>query len=334
MSDVTIKDIAAAAGVSHPTVSKALNHQPGVGEETRRKILELARQMNYVPNIAAKRLANRKNRSIGFVWPNADGLFFFHVCKTLQKEALRRKIDVVFTMTEPENALRMFREFFIDFALLWSGPAWIPSAEFTAARQRLGGELVIAGGGYAEGAHIASIDRAGGIYNAMKYLASLGHRRIAFLGEESQKSMGYLKYMLEGGLEYHADYFMNVSSTFYRGMRENREELVNKFTRLWQSPLRPTALILDSQDIAFGFLSVLNTLKISVPADLSLICYDDVPELSVYQVPLTTCGPNTGKLVENILSLFEDCYSGNAPNPPARRSFVPELVVRESTKPV
>ena len=79
MANVTIKDIAIAAGVSHPTVSKALNNAPGVSDETRRKILKLAAQMNYTPNMAAKRLANKGNRSIGFIWPKAEGIFFYHL---------------------------------------------------------------------------------------------------------------------------------------------------------------------------------------------------------------------------------------------------------------
>ena len=81
--------------VSHPTVSKALNNAPGVSDETRRKILKLAAQMNYTPNMAAKRLANKGNRSIGFIWPKAEGIFFYHLANALQEEAGARGIDVV-----------------------------------------------------------------------------------------------------------------------------------------------------------------------------------------------------------------------------------------------
>ena len=108
MPNVTIKDIAQAAGVTHPTVSKALNNAPGVRAETRQRILELAEQMNYIPNVAAKRLAKQKNRSLGFIWPQIEGLFFYHLCSDLQREAVRRDIDVVVSMSEPSKALRTF----------------------------------------------------------------------------------------------------------------------------------------------------------------------------------------------------------------------------------
>ena len=100
MANVTIKDIAIAAGVSHPTVSKALNNAPGVSDETRRRILKLAAQMNYVPNMAARRLANKGNRSIGFIWPKAEGIFFYHLVNALQEEAGARGIDVLVSMSD------------------------------------------------------------------------------------------------------------------------------------------------------------------------------------------------------------------------------------------
>lgn len=332
MPNVTIKDIALAAGVSHPTVSKALNNAPGVNPKTKERILELAKQMDYVPNFAAKRLVNKKNRSFGFIWPDVEGLFFYHLCTTLQKEALRRDIDVFVSMSDPAKALRNFDEHFIDFVLCWLFPQSVPTIDFIKEREAYKGEMTIVGGGTMENTNMVRIDRGKGVYDAVQYLAGIGHKRVAFVGEETDKSTGYIKGMLEAGMEYHTDYLISVVATYYHSIDASRKELSEKFTKLWCSDHRPTALILDSQDSAFVLINILRDLNIAVPDDLSIICYDDIPELSIYPVPLTTCSPSIPKIVDTVLNIYEDFYVGKSQR--RKEVILPELIIRESTKPV
>jgi LacI family transcriptional regulator len=333
IADVTIKDIAVAAGVSHPTVSKALNDAPGVNPETKRRILKLARQMNYVPNVAAKRLVNKKNRSFGFIWPKVEGLFFYHLCTALQKEALTRDIDVFVSMAEPAMALRNFNQHFIDFVLCWLFPNWIPSADFIKERERFKGEVTIIGGGRMDQCNTILIDRGKGVYDAVQYLAKIGHKRVAFVGEDTEKSQGYIKGMLKARMEYDPDYLITIVSTYYNGIEDSRKELYDKFTALWHSDHRPTALILDSQDSAFVMINILRDLDIQVPDDLSIICYDDIPELSIYPVPLTTCSPSISGIVDKVLTIYENFYEGKSSVKQPEEVILPELIVRESTVP-
>jgi len=335
MPNVTIKDIAQAAGVSHPTVSKALNNSPGVSEDTRQRILELAKHMNYIPNIAAKRLANQKNRSIGFIWPQVEGLFFYHLCSVLQREAVRRDIDVVVSMSDPVKALRTFNEHFIDFTLAWFFPEWVPGVDFIKERELYTGEMMIVGGGRMERAHMTSIDRAKGIYDAVAYLSRIGHRKIAYIGEKGgkgEKSDGYIRGILDAGLPHHQSRFITVDTKYYAGAAANRREMAEKFTSLWQSEHRPTALIIDSQDTAFGLINTLHELSVSIPGDLSVVSYDDIPELSIYQVPLTTCGPSIQDIVDSLLDSYEDFYHNNFADSPVNRVIYPRLTIRESTR--
>lgn len=73
--NVTIKDIARVANVSYSTVSKALNDSPLVKENTKKKILQIARELGYHPNIAAKSLVSKKSDTIGVVWPTIERPF-------------------------------------------------------------------------------------------------------------------------------------------------------------------------------------------------------------------------------------------------------------------
>lgn len=330
MSDVTIKDIAKIAGVSHPTVSKALNNLPGVGEETRKRILEVVRELGYTPNPAARRLVNRSGtRSIGLIWPQVEGLFFYHLCNAIQKEAAKRDINVFVSMSEPAAALHMFNDYFVDFVLGWFFPNWIPSPQFIHERSLYKGNIALVGGYILdENTYAIQIDRAEGIYRAMSYLAKLGHRRVAYIGHQNDKSTGYMRGVLDFHLESVAEFMLLISTDYYDNPQLYEAELGYGFEKLWRNTPRPTALIFDEQEIAFSILKVLHRLQISIPEDLSIIVYDDIPELSVYDTPLTSCAPVLSDLVQAVM----DAYEGRLQKGKAGKVLVPKLVIRDSVK--
>ena len=106
-----------------------------------------------------------------------------------------------------------------------------------------------------------------------------------------------------------------------------------KFAALWDSPSKPTALILDSQDSAFGLINILREWNISIPRDVSVISYDDIPEMSIYEVPLTTCGPSVRMVVDGIIDLYETQMTEDADHRKrVCRKIIPELTLRESTR--
>lgn len=333
MAGVTIKDIAAAAGVSHPTVSKALNRAPGVSEKTRERILKIAQQMDYIPNMAARNLVNKKNRSIGLIWPDVEGLFYYHLCETLQKQANKRGINVFVSMSSSAYALRNFHEHFIDYVMCWNSPSWTPDEAFIREKELFRGQITVVGGGVTEGANLLPIDRSKGILKAVKYLADSGHRRIAFVGEETEKSIGYMRGVLDYSLEYHPSYMITSPNGFYYGSSK-RKEMEARFTQLWNAPQRPTALIMDSQGSAFAMINTLLNLDIRIPQDLSIITYDDIPEFSIYPVQLDTVSPSIHGIINLILDDYERFFSKGDVQSRTLATLVPELTIRQSTRKV
>ncbi|MGI6671497.1 MAG: LacI family DNA-binding transcriptional regulator [Christensenellales bacterium] len=329
---VTIKDIAAVAGVSHSTVSKALNNASSVNKQTRQRILELAKHMNYTPNLAARNLANKRNRSIGLVWPSAQGLFYYHLCATFQKAAARRDIDVFVSMSTPARALYNFRRYLMNYAVLWSEPSWQPDAQFAQERDRFQGQITIAGGGYCDGVNLLNIERAKGTFEAVRHLANLGHRRIAFVGEDTDKSAGYMRAVLEFSLDYSPGMMITAPEGFYYQSDTKRQELDQRFRALWRSKQRPTALVMDSQGSAFAMINTLINLDISIPEDLSVITYDDIPEFSIYPVALDTFGPSIETIVESILDDYERYYQNGEIQAKELQAIMPQFIRRESTK--
>lgn len=293
---VTIKDIARMAGVTHPTVSKALNGAPGVSEEIRRKIVDIAERLNYVPNLAAKRLADRDTHSIGLIWPKSEGLFFYHLCREIQKEGFELGLNVMFSMAEPPQALRMFNEHFINRVLFWCPPNWTPTAEFMKQKERFQGSMLLMGGGKLEGAHRISVNRRGGALEAVKHLAAQGHTRISFVGERNEKWQGFMQGVLELGLVYEPDDMIIAEEG------EPFEE--TKVEALLALPERPTAFVVDSQSFAFALLKLLRKHRVSIPEQFSMVVYDDIPEMGMLDIPLTTVGPSIRELADMALQML------------------------------
>ncbi|RKN83906.1 LacI family DNA-binding transcriptional regulator [Paenibacillus ginsengarvi] len=322
---VTIKDIARLAGVSHPTVSRALNDDPGVNEETRRKIIRIAKQLNYVPNLAAKRLAERKSNCIGMIWPAFESMFFYNLCKEIQREAAKKGMNVLLSLDEPVEAMRTLNQQFVDHVIYWAGPGWKPPAAFLKEKELFKGDMLLMGGGLVPEAHCLTIDRKTGIYEAVKHLAAMGHTRIGFIGETTDKLVGFTQGIVDCKLDFRSDFLVSV------GHAHTAEEPFDEgtVTELLLSARRPTALVLDSQVVFFQLTKLLRRHKIRVPDDLSLIVYDDVPELQLFEVPLTTIGPPIRSLAERAIALLT-AKTSEEENGWQEEEIKTQLVVRQS----
>ena len=323
---VTIKDIAKMAGVSHPTVSKALNNEPGVSEETRTKILRIAKQVNYVPNLAAKMLTQHKTNSIGLIWPQDEGLFFYHLSHSIQKEALKYGVNVIMTMSEPAVALRTLNQQFVDMIIAWLPPDWIPTSEFLKEKELFPGDILVMGGGRLPDSHRISIDRKGGIYLVLKHFTELGHKRVAYIGEQSDKMVGYMQGVLEFGLEYHNDYVLINESDVHSNVSDD------SFLKMINCAPKPTAVIIDSQGNLFKSIGLFRKYNIRIPEDLSMVVYDNIPEMVMFETPLTTVGPSIQKLAVQALSIYMETRDKATAQKWRDIEIAPEIVLRNSTK--
>ncbi|MFD0712763.1 LacI family DNA-binding transcriptional regulator [Paenibacillus sp. GCM10027626] len=329
---VTIKDIAKLAGVSHPTVSRALNNDPGVNDETRRKILKIAKQLNYVPNLAARRLAERKSNCIGMIWPTFESMFFYNLCKEIQYEAAKKGMTVLLSLADPVEAMRALNQQFVDHVIYWAVPEWKAPAAFLKEKELFKGDMLLMGGGAVEEAHCLTIDRKHGIYEAVCYLARENHREIGFIGQTTDKLVGFTQGIVDSKLEFKRNYIIPVEESYLAGDAFDEELALE----LLQGEQRPTALVLDSQVVFFQLVKLLRRYKIRIPEDLSLIVYDDVPELQMYEAPLTTIGPPLKLLAKQAIAMLtEKDEPGSAA--PARQDgrwrameVKSELIVRQS----
>lgn len=324
----TLKDIAKAAGVTTATVSRALNDEPGVKDATRHKIIAIAKELNYATGPAAKRMSGPKANSIGIIWYPPVGLFFNHLCNEIQRQAASRDHYILVSFAKPEEAMRQLNEHQVEKIIYWCGTGWKPSLEFLQEKQRFQGEMLVIGGGSVEGAHRLAVDRKEAIMKAVRHLAELGHKRIAFVGVAADKLVGYTLGLLENRLEYDPDYYINAHYS------QLAEESIAKLLLHSDKNSRPTAFIIDSHGYLFPFIQIIRKLKLRIPEDFSLVTYETLPEMEkLLDVPITAVGPSFEQLAEQSVKLLLDGAHGQEEGEWHDRTLPSELIVRPSTAP-
>jgi DNA-binding LacI/PurR family transcriptional regulator len=287
----TIADIALRAGVSKGAVSYALNGQPGVSEATRERIIAIAREIGFNPNSAARALSGAKASAVGLTLSRPARIlsvepFFMGLISGFEAELASRSYALTLQLVDsPEQEVEVYRRWWgerrvdgVFVSDLRDGDVRIP------VLQELQLPAVVIGGPGETGT-ITQVwsDDAGAVAEAVRYLSALGHRRIARVSgmaellhtrargqafDEVCRTLGF-----ESAVTVAADY------TGEEGGRATRQLLM--------SASRPTAVIYDNDVMAVAGLSVAQEMGLRVPADLSIVAWDDSPLCRLVHPPLT-----------------------------------------------
>lgn len=328
---VTIKDIARLARVSHTTVSRALNDSPLINPETKRRILELAERLNYVPNYSAKSLVLDKSYTIGvFASRHIESMptsFVYEVMEGIGS-AVGDEYTLVYkklgSAKSAEDAARNRKYDGILFISVDNS-----DVKLAVRLEILGIPLVVLNSDL-KGQDIYSVytDEYGGAYKAVSHLVETGHNRIGMiLGPDeftstSERYRGYVDALRSFDLPVKDIYMERGSFTPESGYAA-MEKLISL-------PDRPTAVFVSNDLMAVGALKACSSYGLSVPGDISVVGFDDmdfskylIPSLTTVKKPRSLMG---AKGAEMLLELMNK-------NEPATRSAVIEtsLVIRESS---
>lgn len=334
MSRVTINDIARRAGVSKGAVSYALNGRPGVSEQTRTKILDVARDLGWAPNRTARMLSGSRTETFGLVLardPRTLGSepFYMEFIAGLQSELSQRGYALLLQLTPTsadELALypRWWSERRVDAVVIVDiqidDPRVPAIAELEMPAVFVGDPAVTAG--------LTTVwtDDASAMTAAIRHLVALGHRKFgrvagpADLSHTRVRDRAFERAVAEIGAcgrVLHAD-FSDVS-----GHQATRE--------LWAMADRPTAIVYDNDLMAIAGLSAFAELGVAVPEEVSLLAWDDSelctlthPRLSALHHDVLAFGAHVGRRLFDLLD--------GAP-PGAYLDSTPVLVERDSTAP-
>ena len=194
---ITIKDIAKIAGVSYSTVSKALNDSPLVKSDTKKRIVAIAKEIGYEPNFAAQRLVSKQTKIIGLIWPTIERLVLSTLVTKISDEINKTPYSMILSVDPVQASLDTFRRFQVDGIILFE-----ENADFTVTPNST--PLLSYGvvGKVAATYPIIDANHEQAMYEAVKYLYSLDHTNIAYIGDFSptdpmqmQKYKGFVKAM-------------------------------------------------------------------------------------------------------------------------------------------
>jgi DNA-binding LacI/PurR family transcriptional regulator len=289
----TMSDIAREAGVSKGAVSYALNGRPGVSEPTRRRVLEIAQALGWVPNTAARALSASKTGAVGLALARPASIlglepFFMQLISGIETVLAERSLALVLQVVpdvhaECEVYRRWWAEHRVDGVVVIDQRVADPRVQVLA---ELGLPAVLAGGHSdrhgQRGIGSVSADDPAGMRLVVEYLAALGHRRIARVA-----GLPELRHVAARTAEFHAvTAELALPATVVNGDFSG-EQGARLARGLLSRPDRPTAIVFDSDVTAVAGLAVAQEMGLAVPAELSIVSWDDSPLCRLVYPPLT-----------------------------------------------
>ena len=325
MNGATIRDVARAADVSVATVSRTLNGLDTVAAETRNRVLRAAGELDYVPNSGARALSTRRTDTIGVLLPDLHGEFFSELIRGIDLAARAQGLHLLLSSShgdpkEAAAALRAMRSR-VDSVILMVphagedsliGPGIAPVPM-----------LFIGRGGSSRGHISFDIDNFSGAHAITEHLLAKGCERIAFVAgpssniEAKERLRGYCSAIAAAGL---AEWI--VGGDFSE--RSGRDA-----ARAFVGEDRPDAVFCANDMMAIGCLEALKDAGLSVPGDIALAGFDDIPIARYVSPALTTAAVPIADIGRQALECCAAVIAGDQAI--AQRTFKPELVVRASS---
>jgi LacI family transcriptional regulator, repressor for deo operon, udp, cdd, tsx, nupC, and nupG len=329
----SIFDVATRARVSPATVSRALRGAPNVSAATRERVAAAARELAYVASPAASRLASGRTSTIGIVVPFIDRWFFTRVVQGAEAVVRAAGYDLLlYNLADRSGRERFFDR--IPLRRKVDGVIMVDVATDPREEAQLTelGVPVTVVGGTARGVGTVGIDDAEGVRMAVRHLAHLGHQQIGMLCGEladglardvpGRRRDSFQRAVAEAGLETSPEWVVIEPWGLEGGATAT--------ARLLCAPGLPTALLAESDEIAFGVLRTLHLAGLDVPGRMSVIGFDDHEMASI--VNLTTIAQPVLEQGEIAATLLLEALQGH-PGPSAPVTLPTRLVVRGSTAP-
>lgn len=330
-------DIAHLAGVSQPTVSRALRGSPTVNEATRQRIEAIAKQLNYTVDRAASNLRSGRSNTLALLFfedPTPDDSainpFFLSMLGAIMRSCALHKQDLLLSFQQLSS------DWHVEYedSHRADGIILLGYGDYSDYKSRL--EALVAQGTHfvrwgsvqpGQPGLTVGCDNLGGGRQAAEHLIGLGHKRIAFLGDASDhypefqdRWRGYAQALGAAGLSADPELQVDAITTEEAGEAAARE--------LLERGVDFDAIVAASDLIAIGAMRALHAAGLSIPGDVAITGFDDIPAASQASPPLTTVMQDPklagAKLVETLLDRIKE-------NPVGSAILPTRLVVRASS---
>ena len=332
----TIRDVAARAGVSTTAVSKVFNDTGRISAPTRERILEAAAALGWQPSATASALKNSRTRTVALVAFRSPDLLgtdphFTELIGGLESELSPRGYGLLLHLVadraaESATYERLARERRADGFVLTESRIGDPRYALT---RRLAMPAVLLGTPYDEDPipHAALPQPEAGVRAAVHHLAGLGHRRIAYVaGPDDRVHTVFRRRVFQDAV---AEAGLPPAETLTADFTERGA--VRATEELLRRPAPPTAIVYANDSMAVCGMGTAQRLGLSVPADVSVIGYDDLPVCRWVHPRLTTVDQHVSQAGAAAARALLALCGERIDTPPLGRP--PQLVIRESTGP-
>lgn len=328
----TIVDVAARAGVSSMTVSRVINGRSGVSAETRAAVEEAIKALAYTPNVAARSLVTSSELRIGVIYSNPSAAFMSEFLTGVFEEASARSARLILVKGEggrppPTAAVEDLIESGVSGVLL--APPLGEAPEVLRVLRAAGCIMAAVGAYQSPDTICVRIDDRAASYQMTRLLLDLGHRRLGFvLGNPDQAASAermagfYAAVRERGGVEVQV---AQGDFTYVSGLAAAE--------RLLGAGDPPTAIFASNDDMAAAVVSVAHRRHLDVPAELTVVGFDDTTAALTLWPPLTTVHQPVRELAAEALGLLvaEIGQNGRHSRVPREKILEHRIVERQST---
>jgi len=332
-SKITIIDVAAEAGVSFGTVSRVINNDVHVKQETRERIIKTMQQLGFVANRQARSLAGGTSNSIGVLVPDLSTAYIEEIIRGIDAELSLSDLDLILytthRMASKEAAyVANLAKGMVDGLLLVLPRS--PADFVGTLTQRNFPFVLIDHQGTGQDCPAVGATNWQGAYHATEYLIKLGHRQIGFIS--GSMDLGCAVDRLSGYRAALQTYHLpEVPELIYEGSFAQPDGFAGASAMLDLS-VPPSAIFASNDVMAMGVMDAVRERGLRVPGDVSVVGFDDIPQASLVHPALTTVNQPLEKMGRVATQMLLDLL--RHPEKDAERIELPtELVVRDSCQP-
>jgi LacI family transcriptional regulator len=331
----TIGDIANIAKISTTSVSMALNNSPRISKETKKRVLRIAKRLNYRPNYIARSLVIKKTHTIGVLITTIMNPFYPELAKGIEDKARELGYNIVLCSTDYDLKLE---KYYIDIlrskgvdGIIFSSvevndPNIKPLVEenfpFILVNRRIHNRNIERKIDY------IVLDNYLGGYMAMEHLIKIGHRRIGILAGSFKVSTALER--TEGVKKALMDYGIKLKSNFMVECNFSKELAYHATKKFLAMEPSPTAIFVENDFMALGAREAVLDAGLKIPENMALVGFDDIAFSALKGVEITTVSQKKYEMGSLAVKILIDKIENRIPTMVNQIFLTPELIIRNS----
>jgi LacI family transcriptional regulator len=333
----TIYDIAAKLNITAATVSRALNGNSKISENTRNLVLETAKEMNYEQNKLAQALKSGKSFNVGVIVPRIDSNFFASVIRGIEEELHPKGYHVIICQTHDQENLEIeninsLLNAQVDVILMSISNSKIEDNNSFKSILRKNVPLIFFDRKKdIKGVSSVTIDDFKGAYEATMHLINQGYKRIAHLSNDrslqifKNRYLGYKQAIIDSGLEFDENLVIETMSKVLEGKK------TTKF--LLEMDNRPDAIFSSSDFTALGAIQEIKEHGLKIPEDISVVGFSNEPFTRFMELSITSVDQSPIEMGRITAQVFlEEVNNDKKIKTEKKVILTPELIIRQSSQ--